>query len=152
MFFYYAKEIRALNKNKIRYLVVGGFAVNLHGVQRLTLDLDLMLDLTKEHLEKVIEVLGKLRYRTKVPRKLWEKASAIAFTHQKDEDQRIDIFLKNPIDFDVAYARRKTFVIDGLNIDCVSLDDLLELKNKADRVRDWLDIGALKRYKQLEKE
>jgi hypothetical protein len=144
MYIYYEKEIRELNKNRIKYLVVGGYAVNLYGVNRLTMDLDLMIDLSEEHLEKLLNVMDKLGFKTGVPKSKWSKVTAIAFKND-EEEKRIDVFLKNPIDFDVAYGRRKVFKVGKLAISCVSMDDLLEMKNKANRIRDWIDIGSLKR-------
>ena len=42
--------VKALNKNGVRYLVVGGMAVVAHGYGRLTYDLDLVIKLTKENI------------------------------------------------------------------------------------------------------
>ena len=49
---FYEEVFRALNKNKVRYLVVGGGAVVLHGVVRMTADLDLFVDLKENNLLK----------------------------------------------------------------------------------------------------
>ena len=151
MIIYYGKELKALNKSRIRYLIVGGMAVNLYGVHRLTRDLDLMIDLSRDHFEKFVQMMAGLGYRTNVPKDKWDQVVAIAFKDTKDEDKRIDVFLRNPIDFDLAYKRRKVFKADGLSISCVALDDLLEMKNKADRLRDWIDIGSLQRMRELKK-
>jgi hypothetical protein len=148
---YYEEEIRALNKNKIKYLVVGGLAVNLYGLHRLTRDLDLMVDLSlpQDSLGKFIKTISMLGYYTKVPENKWEKLSAIAFMNKKDQDKRIDVFLKNPIEFDKAYSRRKVFKANKFAVSCVSFDDLIKLKNIANRLRDWIDVGSLKRIKEL---
>jgi len=141
-----------LNKNRIPYLVIGGIAVNLHGLIRLTRDLDLMIDLTKKHLEKFINVMGSLDYSTSVPKYKWPKLTAIAFEHKGDPTKRVDIFLKNPMDFKRAHKRRKVFTVEGIRISCISLNDLIRLKSKVDRVRDWIDVGSLKRMKDLRKQ
>lgn len=144
----YCEEVyRALNKNRIKYLVIGGIAVNLHGLMRLTRDLDLMIDLSEDNLDKFIKVIESLGYETKVPKTKWEKLTAIAFTNKTDETKRVDIFLKNPIDFKRAYKRRKVFNVEGMRISCVSLDDLMKLKSKSERVRDWADLGFLEKVK-----
>jgi len=148
--YYYEKEIRTLNENGIKYLVVGGVAVNLYGLQRLTRDLDLMIDLSEEHFNRFLKIMEELHYFTNVPKEKWKGVVAIAFRTQDDSDKRIDVFLRNPIDFEVAYKNRKTFETGDFKIDCVGWDDLLEMKNKADRVRDWIDVGSLQRLKELE--
>lgn len=144
----YCEEVyRALNKNRIKYLVIGGIAVNLYGLMRLTRDLDLMIDLSEDNLDKFIKVIESLGYETKVPQTKWGKLTAIAFTNKADETKRVDIFLNNPIDFKRAYIKRKVFIVDGLRISCVSFDDLIKLKSKSERIRDLTDLGFLEKMK-----
>jgi len=50
---YYDEVIRALNKNKVKYAVAGGVAVVLYGYTRLTLDLDLIAELSEKNLEEI---------------------------------------------------------------------------------------------------
>jgi predicted nucleotidyltransferase len=150
-YYYYGKEIKALNKNRIRYLVIGGMAVNLYGIHRLTRDLDLMIDLSEGHLQKFLKVIKPLGYYTKVPNAKWKELNAVAFINHRDEDKRIDVFLKNPTDFESAYKKRKIFRADNFRISCISLEGLIKLKNKADRLRDWVDIGSIKRMQELKK-
>ena len=47
----------ALNKAKVRYLVVGGIAVNLYGIERATADIDLVVDLEENNLNRFIAVM-----------------------------------------------------------------------------------------------
>jgi hypothetical protein len=138
--------------NRIKYLVVGGMAVNLYGLHRLTMDLDLMIDLSKANFTKFVEVMRGIGYETTIPGKEWDKHLAIAFRTKTDEDKRIDVFLKNPIDFKQAYKKRRVFTAGKLRISCIGLDDLLAMKDKAGRVRDWIDVGSLKRIQKLKGE
>ena len=63
----YEDVFRELYKNKVRYIVVGGRAVNLYGVPRMTADLDLMVDLEKENVLKTVNILKSLGYVPKIP-------------------------------------------------------------------------------------
>lgn len=63
---YYDEVIKALNKNKVKY-AIGGVAVVLPGYLRLTLDLDLIVDLSEKNLDKFFNILYNLGYRPKVP-------------------------------------------------------------------------------------
>jgi hypothetical protein len=58
---------RALDDADVRYLVVGGVAVVLHGHPRFTADLDLVLDLTPTNASAAIETLQRLDYRPRAP-------------------------------------------------------------------------------------
>jgi len=144
----YEDEIKALNKKRIKYLVVGGIAVNLHGLYRLTRDLDLMIDINEENLEKFVDLMSKLDYGTKVSIDDWKGKVAIAFRHNRDADKQIDVFMRNPIDFKKAYQRRNILKLGKTKVSCVCLDDLLKMKEIANRNRDWIDIGYLKKFKK----
>src|SRR4030042_1020003 len=58
---------KELNKLKIDYLVVGGLAVNFHGVPRMTYDVDFMILLEAENVGKLVSKLTEWGYRPKVP-------------------------------------------------------------------------------------
>ncbi|MCD6254817.1 MAG: hypothetical protein J7J44_00915 [Deltaproteobacteria bacterium] len=63
----YEEIFREFEQIGVRYLIVGGMAVNLYGYLRLTIDLDLMVDLSDENLSKIINVMERLGYIPKVP-------------------------------------------------------------------------------------
>lgn len=145
---YGEKVIKALNKHRLKYLVIGGIAVNLYGLTRLTRDLDLLIDVSAENLERFVKILNDLGYRTNIPRSKWEKLTAIAFLNKEDPTEKVDIFLKNPIDFKKAHKDRKVFVAGGIRISCISFEDLIKMKKRSDRIRDLIDIGSLKRIRK----
>jgi hypothetical protein len=57
----------ALNANEVQYLVAGGWAVNLYGVERATGDLDLVVYLEQLNLERFIEVVTRFGFKPRVP-------------------------------------------------------------------------------------
>ena len=59
-----------MNGKKIRYLVAGGVAVNLYGIERATGDIDLVVHLERNNLEKFVEVMKEFGFKPKVPVKL----------------------------------------------------------------------------------
>ncbi|MEW6324038.1 MAG: nucleotidyl transferase AbiEii/AbiGii toxin family protein [Nitrospirota bacterium] len=158
----YEEVFKSFESAGIRYLVVGGIAVNLHGYARLTVDLDLMLDLSQENLLKVIQVMESLGYAPRVPvnardlasdktRDRWKKekgALVFTFVDSKAPFRQVDIFLENPIDFDQAHARRTPFELKGITVPAASIDDLIQLKSAAGRPRDREDIHHLQEIKR----
>ena len=56
-----------LNKANLHYVVVGGLATVLHGYARLTIDIDLVVDLTPEEAEKVMNTLQHLGFVPQLP-------------------------------------------------------------------------------------
>ncbi len=153
----YQKAFQALAHYKVRYLVVGGIAVNLLGVPRMTKDLDLMLDLEKKNISRLLQAMKRLGYKPRVSvnaadladesmRKKWTKEKgAVVFTFQdpRPPHDQIDIFLENPIDFKQARGRGNIIKAAKLSIPVVSFNDLIKLKSKAGRLQDQADIAML---------
>jgi hypothetical protein len=63
----FAPLFRALNDAGVRYVVVGGLAVVLHGHARLTADVDLVVDLDEEQAKKAIDALVDMGLQPRVP-------------------------------------------------------------------------------------
>src|SRR5436190_15523409 len=66
-----------LQEYDIRYVVCGGLAVNLHGIPRMTADVDIILDMTEENLSKFEKCASELHYEVSVPVKISELADEI---------------------------------------------------------------------------
>ena len=64
---FYKEIFATLNAQGVRYLVVGGVAMNLHGVPRMTYDLDLMLALDIKNIQAAWKVLSSLGFQPRVP-------------------------------------------------------------------------------------
>jgi hypothetical protein len=59
--------VRVLGQHRVRYLIVGGFAVAAHGYLRFTADVDLVVALDHENLASAIAAFGSLQYRPRAP-------------------------------------------------------------------------------------
>jgi hypothetical protein len=149
--------LEALNRAQVRYLVVGGVAVVLHGYLRTTADLDLVIQLAPDNARRAVEVLTTLRYRPRAPvpfaafaerdtRESWlrEKGLTVFSLWSPDHPTlEIDLFVSEPFDFDVAYARALRVPLERTEAIVVSLDDLIALKRQVGRPRDQEDVAAL---------
>ncbi len=161
---FYEHIFRGLYAARVRYLIVGAVAINLHGVPRMTADLDLMLDLRQDNLRTFVETLTTLGYKPHVPvqaadlldpstRREWrETKSMVMFTfiHPARPYEEIDIFLENPIDFEAAYAGRTDSAIGDFTVSIAGISDRIALKRLAGREQDVSDIAALTRLLSLE--
>lgn len=159
----YEEIFKEFELRGVRYLVVGGMAVNLYGYVRLTMDLDIMVDLSDKNLSTLVDVMEKFGYTPRVPvnphefiseekRDEWIKekgAVVFTFIDLKKPFKQIDIFLSNPIDFEEAYSRREVMTIGGAKVSIASIDDLIKMKAATARPRDMEDIHHLERIKAL---
>jgi len=159
----YEQLFKGLHTHRIRYLVVGAVAVNLHGIPRMTADLDVMVDLEKENVHRFIEMIVGLGYRPRVPvqpfdfldtakRREWREAkSMIVFTwlNPTRPYEEIDVFLDNPIDFSLAFSRKISLPLQDFTVLIPSVPDLIALKRLAGREQDQSDILALQQLLNL---
>lgn len=154
---FFADTFRALDEAEIRYLVVGGVAVVLHGFLRATADLDLMVDLDRPNLERFLGLMKSRGYLPKVPvpieafadpenRRAWreEKGMKVFTVHHPERiGELVDVFSWEPIPFVEAYARRVLVPMDGYSISVAAIADLIALKRPVGRPQDLEDIRAM---------
>lgn len=116
----YLPLFKALNDAGVKYVVVGGLATVLHGYLRLTVDVDLVVDLAPEEVTRAVHALESLGYKPRVPvpaaqladaakRKEWieqKGMTVFSFYHPSDSMLTVDIFVHHPIPFPALRARR----------------------------------------------
>ncbi len=141
---------RDLARHNIDYAVVGAVALNQHGFQRLTVDIDLLMSV--EGLDRFVKELIGLGYRPAFPgaRKKFRTSENIPIDIITTGEYPGDglpkpVEFPNPTDFAV--------VIDGVNT--ISLEKLIELKlasgmTAGDRLKDLADVQELIKLKGLD--
>lgn len=153
----FEKVFRELNKANVKYLVVGGVAVNLYGYVRFTGDLDLLLLLKEENLKKIDRVMKKLKYSERLPIpvlalgdqlqvKKWLKEKnmkAYTFNPPKNNLLQIDIIIDESLKFESFYKKKNIKKMDTLKIPVVSIEDIIRMKKRAKRDKDVLDLEVL---------
>ena len=149
---------KELNRLKIDYLIVGGLAVNFHGVPRMTYDIDFMILLEEKNVGKLVSKFAAWGYRPKVPinpmeladdakRDYWIKEKqmkAVNFYSDVSPIGEIDIVFDSPISYGELKSRAVMIEIKGEKIPTVSIHDLIKLKQKSGRKQDIADIEYLK--------
>ena len=159
----YKKIFQALQKNKIAYLVVGGVAVNLYGYARFTGDIDILLALDEENLDRLSLLMKRLGYVQRLPVDLlelrdekkvkkWIKEkglTAYTFISDKKPQLDIDILVNYSRTFKKFFAKRTTIEMWSMKVPVVAISDLIAMKRKAGREKDLLDIKALLELKTL---
>jgi len=154
----YQTIFKELNELGIDYLVVGGLAVNLHGIPRMTYDIDLLILLNPENILKAVGKLTQWGYRPKVPvdpRDLADEAKRSSWIQEKgmkalsfySEDlaiAEIDLVFDSPVPFEQLKSRAVIFELKDAKVPTVSIPDLIELKLHAGRKQDLADVEHLK--------
>jgi predicted nucleotidyltransferase len=153
--------LTGLSDAGVRYLVVGGVAVVLHGYLRATADLDLLIDLDQDNIEKAVAFFESEGFRPRAPvpllafcdraeRRRWineKNLQVFSLWHPSIAGFEIDLFVEEPFPFAEAYARAIRVTLGSSSVTVVSIDDLIAMKRLAGRAKDAEDIDALERLK-----
>ncbi len=151
--------LKALEKEKVNYAIIGGVAVVLYGYVRFTKDIDLLIDLSEDNVRRFIKVLTALNFQPGVPidpldmskhekREEWIKeknVKVITFYNPKSQLLQIDVLITKDL-ADMKTTRKK---IDSFEISIVDYDDLLNMKKETARPTDLIDIEKLEALRKL---
>lgn len=140
-----------LNAKRVKYLVVGGWAVSYHAEPRATKDLDLLIKADATNAKAIHAALKEFGapVTTLAPTDLIEKGK---FFRMGEPPIMVDILPEiKGVEFDHAWKRRVSVVVDHdrqLKAHFISDDDLIEAKMAAGRPQDIADVEALRKAKK----
>lgn len=143
------KFIHLCDKEGVRMLMVGGGAVNFHGYQRHSADVDFWLETTPENFKKLVLVFRDMGYDIDdFPEDVKEEQQNISvkFSPASMEVELITNFSVNK-PFSAAYAESiDAALVNDASVKwkVVNLEDLITSKVKAGRPKDLLDIQQLR--------
>ncbi len=141
--------VKLANKNQVRMLFVGGAAVNFHGYQRHSADVDIWIETTEINFKKLVKVFNEMGYEiddfpVDVKNKL--QNISVKFSPVDLDLELITNFNVNKT-FDQAYQESEIVIVNEnkfLRWNVLSLEDLITSKIKANRPKDLLDIQQLR--------
>ena len=140
--------IELANKHDVKMLMVGGGAVNFHGYQRHSTDVDFWIDIRQENLDNLKIVLNEMGYAFNAfPEDVKRAEQNISI--KISPIQEIELITRfNPgKTFDEAFSNAEVAMINSLEIAkyrVLAYEDLINSKIKSSRPKDLLDIQQLK--------
>ncbi len=140
--------IELTNKHDVKLLMVGGGAVNFHGYQRHSADVDFWIDIHQNNLDRLKKVLNEMGYAfDEFPQEVKQAEQNISI--KISPVQEIELITRfNPgKTFDEAFNGAEITMLNGLEIAkyrVLSYEDLVNSKVKSNRPKDLLDIQQLK--------
>jgi hypothetical protein len=137
--------LQALNNQQVEYLLVGGYAVIFHGYSRTTGDMDIWVNRTKANYTKLLKAFKEFR----MP--IFDMTEERFLNHKEIDVFRfgrkpvaIDIMTKMAdLNFDDCYQLAQTYNDDGLLINVVHYNNLIEAKKISGRHKDLNDLEHL---------
>lgn len=143
--------IELLNDHKVKYLIIGGYAVNFHGYPRYTKDIDFWLWMTKPNIKKLIKAIKKFGFRG-LNLEIEDFMTPENIIQLGYEPYRIDLLVDvEGVDFEECYERRTEAELDGTEVKFLSLQDLITAKKKAGRLQDLADAEQLEKLEKKKK-
>jgi len=154
----YEEILRAFQKQKVKYVLVGGIAFNLLGGSRNTLDMDILVEMTDKNLVKIVKIMKKAGYHVKQPvdpikiadkktREDWIKNKNMkAFNFYKGDRtyEEVDIVIDTPVDFKEAIKDALEAKVSGVTLRVISPKNFIKMKKISGRDKDLKDIEGLK--------
>ncbi len=136
--------IELLIKNKAEYLIVGGYAVGIHGHPRYTGDLDIWLNPTLQNAAQILKSINEFGFSSfkLTIEDLTKPGNVIQLGHPPF---RIDLLTEiDGVTFEECFINRKEVKIEDIKVNFIGYNDLLKNKKETGRPRDIDDIDNLK--------
>lgn len=161
---FYHQALRALTAQGVRFVVVGGVAVNLQGVPRFTADLDVAIAINGDNLQAAARALLGMGLVSRIPIQVeqladidtvqtWiDERNLRALTYQDRDNplRQVDLLLATTVPYDEIERDAETMQSGDLEIRVASVDVLIRLKTGTGRAQDASDIDALRRVQELD--
>ncbi len=159
----YRRIFGAFNEARIRYIIVGGVAMNLLGYPRFTGDIDILLALDPENLTRMAVLMKSMGYEQKLPVRveelgdeqtvihLMQSKNLIAYTFINPQEPQfgIDVIVGESLKFSHYDKHCIAVAVWDITVPVVSIDDLIGMKKNSDRQKDIDDAVALLELKGL---
>lgn len=147
----YKDLLRILNRHKVRYLIVGAYAVIYYTEPRYTKDLDIWVEPEIENAKRVYKAFKEFGAPLKGI-SLEDFANKNLVYQIGVAPVRVDIIMGIPaINFDRAWKHRKIITFDGIKVNVIGINELIESKKKIKRKMDIIDIENLQCSLRLRK-
>ena len=141
--------IKALNDQEVKYILVGGMAVILLGHARVTGDMDIWVECTKENYHRLVKTFrqfGMPLFDMTLQKFLGVKENDVFSFGRNPVGIDIMTAVKG-LNFDEAYKLSTVYEDDDLPIRIIHINHLIEAKKASGRLKDLDDINQLQKKK-----
>lgn len=157
----YLDLFSALQRHHVDYVLIGGLAISIHGIERATMDIDVTVAMTAENLSALVSMANQLGMQPVLPVPLealkdtalldvWHRErnmQAFALQMPGRAGLTLDILIRPPVDFQQLKQNAVIFDVADVPVIVASIDDLIAMKRAAGRPIDLADVEHLMRLK-----
>ncbi len=148
----------ALERHRVRFLIIGGFAAQLHGATRQTKDLDLCPQWSQDNFDRLADALTELGARLRLPPELGDVEvlpnskllRETPVTHWRTSAGDVDVLIAiageegKPVGFRELEPRAVTVHLGGVTVLVAGLEDIIAAKERANRPKDRAALPELR--------
>lgn len=135
--------VELLNRHEVEYLIIGGYALGIHGYPRYTGDLDVWINPTAENAQKMLQVMEAFGFASMglTAQDFAESGNVIQLGYPPF---RIDVLTQpDGVTFAECHPNRLVVEYDGVQMSVIGLDDFKKNKLASGRLKDILDLSNL---------
>lgn len=143
---------------RVRFVLVGGVALVLHGLDRLTADVDVVIDLSAQPVREAVRALLAAGYRPLAPvdplaladpaqRREWQATrhmQVFSFWDSTNARPTVDVMLDPPVPFEDLWVTASVVNVGGQEVRVASIPHLIRMKEAAGRPQDLADVERLR--------
>jgi len=135
--------IQFLNDNEVRYLVVGGYAVALHGYPRYTKDIDIWIESSRDNAGKLLKALERFGFGS-VGLKLEDFLEPDQIIQLEYPPNCIDLLTSLVgVEFESCYESKIDVTIESVIVTFIDIANLKKNKKASGRLQDLADVENL---------
>jgi hypothetical protein len=141
-----------LNKNKVKYIMVGGLATLMHGYNRVTEDLDMWIDDTLDNRIKLRLAFKELEYGDYPSIETMQFVPGWTTFYAAGIELDIMTEMKGleNLSFEECLALAKIGDLNGIRVPFLHINHLIENKKVVNRPKDQMDVMHLEKIRQLQ--
>jgi predicted nucleotidyltransferase len=151
--------LKMLAEAKVEFVLVGGLAVALHGYQRVTMDVDVVLAMDDENLQRFLSAAKKSGLRPTIPVQLdslaqpelieqwYREKGMLAFSLRGAETMAtvMDVLVRSVVPFAELRRDATMVAVGSVNVPVASIEHLISMKTNTGRSKDMIDIEELRK-------
>lgn len=136
--------IGLLNLHKVKFIIVGGYAVGFHGYIRATGDIDIWIDPTVDNAQNLLKALSDFGFGTLSGISIDDFIKDNSVVQLGYPPFRIDLMTSvSGVTFDQCYSKKENTMIDEIKVPFIDLESLKINKASTNRKKDLGDLENL---------
>ena len=140
--------LKLFNKNKVRYCIIGAYAVGIYGAPRYTKDMDLLVEPNAENAKRIVKALAEFGFKSLGldEKDFIQKGKIVQLGY---EPVRIDLITSiEGCDFQEVWKNKTIGTYGKQKVFFIGFDELIKNKKKSGRKQDSADVAILMRRRR----